>query len=962
MDEMKNTNLLTCVALFSITLALALTIPSPAHAQETLREKLLMDFGWKFHLGNEWGTGENPVNLGVSTGPARPDFDDSSWATVNLPHDWALALPFDRNAPADHGFKPIGPKFPENSVGWYRRTFTLSAEDFGKRIWIEFGGVYRDSRVYVNGCLVGRQPRGYSSFRYDITDVANYGGKNTISVRVDASQFEGWFYEGAGIYRHVWLEKTAPLAVAPDGIFVYSQFKNNVPQGPAEINIETLLDNFQTNAADAEVVYEILDPAGKNVAATRATATLAQSGSRELKATTYVASPILWSPETPRLYKLVTTIRSAGRIVDRIETEFGIRTLAFDPDKGFLLNGEPYVIKGTADHQDHAGVGVALPDALQYFRVRTLKEMGANAIRTAHNEPTEELLEACDRLGMLVLDESRTFASDAQDLELLENQIRRDRNHASVFLWSIGNEEPLQATPVAARVARSMQTIVHQLDPSRRVTFAECCVGNEFVGINTVIDVRGWNYHLGRSMDEYHAAHPKQPNIGTETASILTTRGIYAIDQARGYQSAYDDAANLPRDDTSTAETWWKFYTARPWLSGGFAWTGFDYRGENDWPDAVSNYGIVDIAGFPKDDYYYYQSWWSQKPVLHLLPHWNWPGKDGQNIDVRCFSNLDEVELFLNGVSLGRKTMPRNSHLQWMVPYSSGTLLARGYKDGKFQAEEKIETTGAPAAIKLTPDRTTINPDGEDVSIITVAVIDAQGRVVPVADNLVNFEITGPGKLIGVGNGDPSSHEPDVYLNYTNEREIALNDWHMISVADAKGRPEVAEAFADSDWQRVDVEAESGPLRENTSAVYRTHFNVGPEDLAAGDITLRFGMIDDDGSVYVNGHPIGESHDWRSSPTFDIREFVHAGDNSIAVAVHNGDGSGGINKGVSLSVPTKTVPAKWARSVFNGLAQVIVQSGTTPGEIRLTAHAEGLMGNTVAIEANGHPPPPQALP
>ena len=958
---MIKTNLMGHVAKCSMAVALVLTFLSPARAQQTSREKLLMDFGWKFHLGNEWGTAEAPINLCVSSGPARPDFNDSSWDTVNLPHDWAVALPFDRNAPADHGFKPIGRKFPQNSVGWYRRTFTLSAGDAGNRIWIEFGGVFRDSLVYVNNCLVGRQPRGYSSFRYDITDVANYGGKNTVAVRVDASKFEGWFYEGAGIYRHVWLVKTAPLAVAPDGTFVYSRFKNNVPQGPGEINIETRLANFLSNSAEVELDYEILDPDGRKVATSRGTATVAPSGTWDVKQKAYVGSPALWSPETPRLYKLVTTIHSGGKIMDRVETEFGIRTLAFDPDQGFFLNGKRYVIKGTANHQDHAGVGSALPDALQYFRVRTLKEMGDNAIRTAHNEPTEELLEACDHLGMLVMDESRVFASDAQDLGLLENQVRRDRNHASVFLWSVGNEEPHQSEPIGARVARTMQTLIHQLDPSRSVTYA-ASVGNEFTGANSVTDVRGWNYHTGKAMDEYHAAHPQQPNIGTETASILTTRGIYAIDKARGYQSAYDDSENLPRDDTTTAESWWTYYAARPWSSGGFAWTGFDYRGENDWPDINANYGIIDMAGFPKDDYFYYQSWWSDKAVLHLLPHWNWNGREGQNIDVRCFSNWDEVELFLNGVSLGKKAMPRNSHLQWMVPYAHGTLMARGYKNGQLMAEEKVETTGSPAAIKLIPDRTTIDPDGEDLSLITVAVTDAQGRVVPVADNLVSFGISGGGKIIGVGNGDPSSHEPDVYLDYAPGKEVTLNDWRMRLVPHTRNRPEVAETFSDGDWDRGDVNTEAGPLRENTSAVFRTHFKLAAEDLTASNIKLRFGMIDDDGWVFVNGQLVGESHDWRASPSFDIGKFIHAGENTIAVAVHNGDGPGGINKGVSLTFPSKAVAANWKRRVFNGLAEVIVQSGAEPGEIRLTAHAEGLVGNTVIIEAKGNPPRPQAAP
>jgi beta-galactosidase len=671
-----------------------------------------------------------------------------------------------------------------------------------------------------------------------------------------------------------------------------------------------------------------------------------------------VAAPLLWAPETPRLYTLVTTVRMARKIMDRVATEFGIRTFAFDPDKGFQLNGKPYVIKGTADHQDHAGLGSALPDALQYFRVRALKEMGSNAIRTAHHEPTEELLEACDRLGMLVLDEARVFASDAQDLELLANQVRRDRNHASVFLWSLGNEEPLQSTPTAARVARTMQTLVHQLDPTRAVTYA-ASVGNEFTGANSVTDVRGWNYHTGDGMEEYHAAHPKQPNIGTETASTITTRGIYVADPARGHRTAYDDSTNA-RPGVDTGESWWTYYASRPWLSGGFAWTGFDYRGENDWPDINANYGIMDMAGFPKDNYYYYQSVWSDKKVLHILPHWNWTGKEGQKIDVWCFSNLDEVDLFLNGVSLGRKRMPRNSHLQWTVPYAPGALVARGYEHGNLVAEARVETTSAAAAITLTPDRARINPDGEDLSIVTVAITDAHGRIVPTADNLVHFSISGPGKIIGVGNGDPSSHEPDVYLNYTLDKEVVLNDWRMRPIADITDRSKSAQSFTDPDGEPVDINTSTGPLAPNTSAVFHTQVTLAPEDLAAGRAVLRFGMIDDDGWAYVNGQPVGESHDWRASPGFEVGGFLHAGDNAIAVAVHNGDGPGGINRGVSIDFPSRAVAAHSQRSVFSGLAQVIIQSGTEPGEIRLTASADGLAPATVVIQAKGHAARPRA--
>jgi beta-galactosidase len=773
------------------------------------REKLLMDFGWKFHLGNDWGTGEELINLGISTGPAKPNFNDSSWTSLDLPHDWAVALPFDRNANGNEGYKPRGPGYPQNSIAWYRRTFTLPKEDLGKRLWLEFGGIYRDSLIYLNGCLIGRQQRGYNSFRYDITDVANYGGKNVLAVRVDASQFEGWFYEGAGIYRHVWLEKTAPVAIVPDGVFVYSQLTNYHGAEVAGIVVQTKILNSESNDCVTVIYHDLFDPNGNliskvdskpegNEPITKLKLNPYSQFEHEIGfilgippgvPATWVAgdlnfyvapngmmpctnAPILWSPENPKLYKLVTTVEVDSNIVDRVETEFGIRTLAFDPDKGFLLNGQPYFVKGTCDHQDAAGVGWALPDALQYFRVAKLKEMGDNAIRTTHNEPTEELLEACDRLGMLVMDESRTVGSDADNLGQLEFQIRRDRNHPSVFIWSIGNEEPIQNSSIAKRVAVTMQNLIHRLDPSREVTYA-ASVGNQFTGMNSVTDVRGWNYHID-AIDAYHQAHPTQPEIGTEQASIMTTRGIYARDPAHGYQSAYDDKENR-RNGNNTAEEWWTFFAARPWLSGGFAWAGFDYRGETapyGWPCISSHYGVLDTCGFPKDTFYYYQSWWTTNTVLHLLPHWNWPGKEGTNIDVRCFSNCKEVELFLNGQSLGRKNMPENSHLQWLVPYTPGILSAKGYQDGKVIAETKVETTGEPAAIQLTADRSTINADGEDCSVVTVAVRDAQGRIVPVAGNLINFEILGAGKIIGVGNGDPSSHEADVCTTPTAKRSV----------------------------------------------------------------------------------------------------------------------------------------------------------------------------------------------
>ena len=460
-----------------------------------------------------------------------------------------------------------------------------------------------------------RHEGGYYPFRADITDLVRFGGRNLITVKVDASQFEGWFYEGAGIYRHVWLDKTNPVAIAPDGVFVTSHFENNLPSDKVRIGIETSLLNTLDANAEARIAQEIVGPEGQSVAKSEEQVEIPFNGTGEIKASIGLNTPVLWSVESPKLYHLVTTVTMDGKVVDQEKTEFGIRTIAFDKDKGFLLNGKPCWLKGTCNHQDHAGVGAAVPDALQYFRISKLKEMGCNAYRTSHNPPTPELLDACDRLGMLVMDENRLLGSDQQNLSKLEIQVRRDRNHPSVVIWSLANEEfAVQATPQAASVARTMQALVKHLDPTRPVTYA-APQGDTFAGINSVIEVRGWNYHVGGDMDKYHAEHPNQPNVGTETASYVGTRGIYEDDKARGYVKAYMSHTTDPK-----SPTWWSYYAERPWLSGGFAWTGFDYRGEPtpySWPCVNSHFGILDTCGFPKDDFYYYKSWWTSEPVLH---------------------------------------------------------------------------------------------------------------------------------------------------------------------------------------------------------------------------------------------------------------------------------------------------------------------------------------------------------
>jgi len=959
-------------------------LAAPAAAASAGRERLLLDFGWSFHLGNDFGSGLNLSKAASSSGPAGSSFNDSAWRKVNLPHDWAVELPFDQHADMSHGYKTVGPGFAANDVGWYRRSFDLPATDAGRRLWLQFDGVFRNCEVFVNGWFVGTHASGYDGFRYDITDVANYGGNNVVAVRVDASEFEGWFYEGAGIYRHVWLEKTAPLALAPDGVFVTSSFDHNVPTGPAQINVTADLVNTPSNAAQATVTCEILAPGGESVATFSQPAAIAGEAGTTVKLSGSVTTPVLWSPETPNLYKLVTTIASGGQAVDRKETEFGIRTLGYDAEQGFLLNGKHYPIQGTCNHQDMAGVGSALPDALQYYRIAILKQMGCNAYRTSHNAPTPELLEACDHLGMLVLDENRLVGADEQNLRDLRGQILRDRNHPSVFAWSLGNEEwGSQGTASGAASIHTMQELAHSLDPTRLCTAADNgAYGN--VGFITVLDVKGFNYNLG-SLEPYRREHPKSLFMGTETASTVTTRGIYANDLAKGYVAAYDFITRNrdgklvnPVTWGETAQDWWSFYANRPWSSGGFAWTGFDYRGEPtpyEWPCINSHFGIVDMCGFPKDNFYYYQAWWTGKPVLHVLPHWNWPGKEGQDIDVWVYGNCDEVELFLNGQSQGRQTMKRYSHLAWKVKYAPGTLLARGYTGGKEIITDQVETTGPAAALTLSAFHPALKADGEDVSVITVAVEDAQHRRVPdLSSNNVTFQLSGPGKIIGVGNGDPSSHEADKYLDQINA--LTVNGWRSKAVDSVANRPEVAFDFDDStNWTPAFAGGRGpggggggggrggfgGPVLTN---VYRGDFQLAQVAPGASYV-LTVRSLGAQQSIYLNGQPVAE----KVTPENAGHEItlpadaLRAGKNILAIVVTPAAGGGRGNRGGGgrggFGGPAQlreVIPAAgWKRNLFNGLAEVLVQSTGQPGELTLTAQAAGLTDATLKLQAEPAP-------
>jgi len=813
----------------------ALLFLSVAVSAFAARERLLLDFGWRFQLGDPAGLdpaifaypevdalerttrahlerepalvplrrSAADINAAPPVAFAQPGFDDSAWRKLDLPHDWAVELPFNPKALRNHGYKDMGAGIGAqnsraalevgqssrdlggvsgNTIGWYRRTFNLAEADRGGALWVEFDGVYRNCLVWLNGRCLGRNVSGYSSFKFDLAPFANYGGSNVLVVRVDATRTEGWFYEGAGIYRHTWLVKAPPLHVAHWGTFVTSTL---AADRSATVTAQTTVRNDASAAAQAVLTSRVLDASGQLLAEnTSAPFTVAPGAETTVTPSFAVAAPALWSPETPHLYRLVSEVRAAGasRPPDVYETTFGIRTIRFDSAEGFFLNEKKYVIRGLGVHQDHAGVGTAVPDAVQDFRIRRLKEMGANAYRTAHHPHSPAILEACDRLGLLVIDENRRFDDTPETLSQIERLIRRDRNHPSVVLWSLGNEEfadQMQGEPWGQPIAKRIQALVKTLDPSRPTMMP--MNGDWGKGFSHIVDVMGFNYLKLGDADKFHADHPHIPAISSEESSAVSTRGIYVEDRVRAYVTAY---ANKVPPWGSTNDVWLPYFESRPWVAGVLLWAAFDWRGEQwpyDWPAINCQFGVMDTCGFAKDTFYFCQAWWSGGDVLHLLPHWNWAVRDKEPIVVRAYTNFDEVELFLNDQSQGRRPVPRGGYVEWPVVYAAGTLRAAGYRHGQLVKTTRVETTGPAAALALTPDRASLRADGEDCALVTVSALDTEGRHVPTAMDAVEFELSGPGKIIGVGNGDPSGHEPD-----KGTRRSLFNGYAQVIVQSAK--------------------------------------------------------------------------------------------------------------------------------------------------------------------------------
>ena len=915
-------------------------------------KRIALDDHWKFHLEteNEAPFGTVSRKNQEADGFAARGFNATHWKSVTLPHDWAIALPYDVNAELRHGHRrstPIGLEgqvpgevmTPVPTVGWYRRRFHVPAEWLGRRVLVEFDGVYRDSRVWINGELIDRHASGYTGFRYDLTDNLYYGEDNVIAVAADSRELEGWWYEGAGIYRHARLIVADPLHLDPLELRV-----------SADMNGALSIEGFVLNDGDADrsaiVSYRLTDGDG-SVRAQGSLCLSAQAwGKAAFSFDGTVSSPRLWSPEQPCLYRLTLSIWENGESVDEESLNVGFRTFRFDADQGLFVNGQSVKIKGACIHQDFAGVGVALPDELHEYKIRRLKEMGINAYRSSHHAPAPEIVDACDRLGLLLMDETRLFGSTPDALRDVESLVRRDRNHACVLMWSIGNEEhSVQNTPVGARIARSVMRRIRALDPVNYITYGGNN-GPSYEGINAEVDVRGINYiHIRKEdfADAYHAAHPSQPLFGSEETSIVMTRGEYRGTEA--YMPAYGEHA-MPWG--STAEGWWKYYMERPFLSGAFIWTGFDYNGEPApyMRNAVTSFGVIDLCGYAKDPYYYYQAWWTSQDVLHLLPHWNW--EPGESVRVMVFGNTDEVELLLNGRSLGRKAMEPLGHLEWQTVFEPGVLEAVGYRDGREILRDRRVTAGAAARICLTHEEAA--PGGQ-IELIHVQLTDENGCPADTARRDLSFRLTGEAELLGVGNGDPASEEPDQFEPQTVRRDLL--GWRRTeengSVAWNAFAPRGYDHYLTHRGAEEMVRMENyGRFRDpfrfvpaNKPQTLSAHFNV---EFTADDLSftrLDFARLEGRHVVRLNGEEIGRGNAMGWPCSFDIS--LRPGKNRIEVDCSDVYEPGGIYRGVWLS---KQKPAVWTRSAFNGLALAVVRKN---GPFTIEVSGEGLQTGRLSL-------------
>ena len=769
--------------------------------------------GWKFRLDS--------INS-----YDQPNVNDITWRTLNLPHDWSIEGTFSK----DHPATPGGGALP-GGIGWYRKTFTIPTTSKSKSVFIEFDGVYRNSEVWINGHSLGVRPNGYISFQYDLTPYLNYGTvKNVIAVKADNSkQPNSRWYSGSGIYRNVWLTTVDKLHIDNWGTFITTP---KISNQAATMNIVTNVANQNSSDKKFVLTTTVYDANKKIVAKLVSNTNVAANNLTSLNQSAVISNPVLWSIEKPSLYKAVSQLSSDGKLIDEYQTTFGVRYFNFDSEKGFFLNGKPVKILGVCDHHDLGALGSAINSRAIERQLEILKAMGCNGIRTSHNPPAPELLALADKMGFIVMDEAFDMwvkQKTKYDYHLdwdkwhrkdLEDQILRDRNHPSVIIWSVGNEvsEQWGNDTSGPAIAKELVSIVKSLDTTRPIVTANNSIYNNMLQSNA-FDLIGYNYSHDQ-WKEFLKRYPGKKLIITESTSALETRGHYDLvpfDTIRRWPLRWDKPL-LDGNPDYTVSAY--DHVSAPWgstheesikellkydhVSGMYIWTGFDYLGEPTpypWPARSSYFGIIDLAGFPKDVYYLYQSLFTTKPVLHIYPHWNW--KAGDMVDVVAYyNNADEVELFLNGQSLGvQKKTSNDLHVKWRVPFAPGVLKAISRKNGKIVLSKETRTAGAPAKILLKADRSSVKADGSDLSFITATIVDKDGVLVPNVDNSLTFSISGPGFITGVDNGDPVSHE-----SFKSNRHKAMNGLALVIIQSLKTPGKIKIKASSENLQSNDIE------------------------------------------------------------------------------------------------------------------------------------------------------------
>ncbi len=864
--------------------------------------------------------------------PAR-FYEHNNWQKIDLPHDWAVALPKDlaldmtysaRNKSRYHAemSELHSEKEEVFNIGWYRKSFTLPEAYADKRLFLEFEGVFRNADFFVNGVYMDHHNSGYTGFLFEITDHVHAGETNSVAVRVDAEQPEGWWYEGAGIYRNVNLLVGEPIYFKP-----YETVIRATTEG--DVSASAILVNDTEKEISTEVLWQIRDPSGAVVAEKATTATLAPFHEAGITAALKIASPLLWDVDSPNLYTLTVSA------IDEVSETFGLRSIYFDPDKGFFLNGRPLKINGACVHQDFGGVGVALSDNLNYYKIRKLKEMGANAYRASHNAPTPALLRACDELGMLVMDETRCFGTSPEALRQLTHLVKRDRNHPSVFLWSIGNEEfTVQSQVWSKKLAEKVCRIIKELDPTRPTTYGGSN-GVDFTGANSAVDVRGVNYIRNAKMiDQYHKDHPTQPVVGSEETSFLNMRGGKRTDFARGELSCNGDTTT---PWGATPKGWLKFYDKRPWFSGGFMWTGFDYRGEPN-PFAFTNpssvWGPIDLCGMEKPTFYYHKAWWLDEPVLKIAPHWNF--RKGEKVEITTFTNCEEVTLYINGKSCGTKKVERFDTPIFEVIFEPGVIVAEGMRNGKLYRDE-IRTAGKPAAIRTVPVLPCLKEG--DIGIVELQAIDKDGVLCPTASNAVELSLKN-GRIVGVGNGDPADLYPEQFADGEEARYIRTfvteDDIYYVPPKQPnthtiwKGerhwvveREEIAAPFED-DYRFV-------PKHVDLEANKKQRTFVARFDDAAEFEYIEFERLHGAATVYLNGVEIGNNRQGLPRQTFNKNNRPYRfcckfkkGENELKIVTTLTESTrNGMSGYVKLG---KRVPAGWSVHLYYGRARVFLKA------------------------------------